>query len=306
MAKNELCQKNAMKNILFANDFSDTSEMALTYAVELSTKLKAKLTIVHIHDISALLANPTEIPYFPSTNGEYLEAQKKKMQEQLLSVALDKTKKLDVHFDAVEHTSVSLAITEKTEEFKTDLLIMGAHGKRQFQEFLIGSTTKSLITDCQCAVLVVPFGAKFHFPEKIVFASDLGDDNFEALHALVEFARNFDSKITVIHIATDYESFSLNKMNDFKKLLSSEINYSHLNFEFLLSNEINERLDDFIRENNIQLITMVEHENKGFFKRLFQKDHTKNMISLSEIPILCYNQKFLVKRSFKELEARIS
>jgi nucleotide-binding universal stress UspA family protein len=295
-----------MKNILFANDFSDTSEMALKYAVELSIKLKAKLTLVHIHDISALLANPTEIPYFPSTNGEYLEAQKKKMQEQLLFVAEDKAKQIDTHFDAIEHTSVSLAITEKTEEFKTDLLIMGAHGKRQFQEFLIGSTTKSVLTDCQCAILVIPFGAKFHLPEKIVFASDLGEDNFEALHALVEFARNFDSKITILHISTDYESFSLNKMNDFKKLLTTEINYSNLNFEFLLSNEINERLNEFITENNIQLITMVEHENKGFFKRLFQKDHAKNMISLAEIPILVYNQKFLVKRSFQEAEARIS
>ena len=295
-----------MKNILFANDFSDTSEMALKYAVEFSIKLKAKLTLVHVHDISALLANPTEIPYFPSTNGEYLEAQKKKMQEQLLFVAEDKAKQIDTHFDAIEHTSVSLAITEKTEEFKTDLLIMGAHGKRQFQEFLIGSNTKSVLTDCQCAVLVVPFGTHFHLPEKIVFASDLGDDNFEALHALVEFARIFNSKVTILHISTDYESFSLNKMNDFKKLLTTEINYSNINFEFLLSNEINERLDEFIRENNIQLITMVEHENKGFFKRLFQKDHAKSMISLAEIPILVYNQKYLVKSSFKEAEARIS
>lgn len=295
-----------MKNILFANDFSDTSEMALKYAVELSIKLKAKLTLVHIHDISALLANPTEIPYFPSTNGEYLEAQKKKMQEQLLFVAADRAKQIDTHFDAIEHTSVSLAITEKTEEFKTDLLIMGAHGKKQFQEFLIGSTTKSVLTDCLCAVLVIPFGTHFHLPENIVFASDLGDDNFEALHALVEFARSFDSKITILHVSTDFESFSLNKMNDFKKLLTTEINYSKLTFEFLLSNEINERMDEFIRENNIQLITMVEHENKGFFKRLFQKDHAKNMISLAEIPILVYNQKFLVKRSFQEAEARIS
>jgi hypothetical protein len=95
-------------------------------------------------------------------------------------------------------------------------------------------------------------------------------------------------------------------MNDFKKLLTTEINYSNINFEFLLSNEINERLDEFIRENNIQLITMVEHENKGFFKRLFQKDHAKSMISLAEIPILIYNQKFLVKRSFQEAEARVS
>jgi nucleotide-binding universal stress UspA family protein len=294
-----------MKNILFANDFSDTSEMSLKFAVELSLKLQAKLTLVHIHDISALLANPTEIPYFPSTNGEFLEVQKNKMREQMLFLAGEKAKQVDAHFDAIEHTSVSLAIIEKTEEFKTDLLIMGAHGRKQFQEFLIGSTTKSVISDCQCAVLVIPFGARFHHPEKIVFASDLGDDNFEALHALVEFSKNFDSKITILHVSTDYESFSLNTMNDFKKQLTNEINYPYLNFEFLLSNDINERIDGFIRENNIHLITMVEHENKGFFKRLFQKDHAKNMISLAEIPILVYNQKFLVKRSFKETEARI-
>jgi hypothetical protein len=84
------------------------------------------------------------------------------------------------------------------------------------------------------------------------------------------------------------------------------MNYKNLNIEFLLSNDINERLDEFIRDNNVQLITMVEHENKGFFKRLFQSDHVKNMISLSEIPILCYNQKYLVKSSFEEAEAKIN
>jgi nucleotide-binding universal stress UspA family protein len=263
-----------MKNILLANDFSDTSELALKYAVELSARLKAKLTVIHIHDISALITNPTEIPYFPNTNGEYLEAQKKKMNEQFLFVAGEKAKKIDIYFDAIEHTSVSMAIVEKTEECKSDLLVMGAHGKGKLQEFLLGSNTKSVIKDCQCAVLVVPFGARFSIPEKIVFASDLGDDNFEALHVLTK--------------------------------LSSEMNYTNLNFEFLLSNDINERLDEFIRDNNIQLITMVEHENKGFFKRLFQSDHVKNMISLSEIPILCYNQKYLVKSSFEEAEAKIN
>lgn len=295
-----------MKNILLANDFSDTSELALKYAVEFSAKLKAKLTVIHIHDISALIANPTEIPYFPNKNGEYLEAQKKKMNEQFLFVAGEKANHIDIYFDALEHTSVSMAIVEKTEECKTDLLVMGAHGKRKLQEFLLGSNTKSIIRECQCAVFVVPLGARFSIPEKIVFASDLGVDNFEALHVLTKFAKNFNSKIIILHIATDYESFSLNRMNDFKKQLSSEMNNTNLNFEFLLSNDINERLDEFIRDNNIQLITMVEHENKGFFKRLFQSDHVKNMISLSEIPILCYNQKYLVKSSFEEAEAKLN
>jgi nucleotide-binding universal stress UspA family protein len=296
----------AMKNILFANDFSDTSEMALTYAVEFSAKLKAKLTILHIHDISALLANPTEIPYFPSTNVEFLEVQKKKMEEQLLFVAGEKAKQIEIYFDAIEHTSVSMAIIEKTEECKTDLLVMGVKGNKKFQEFFLGNNTKSVITDCQCAVLVVPFGTHFQNPDKIVFASDFGDDNFEALHALSKLATNFNSKIVILHISTDYETFSLNKMNDFKKQLTSEIDYPNLSFEFLLSNDINKRLDEFINENNIQLITMVEHENKGFFRRLFESDHVKNMISLAKIPILCYNQKYLVKSSFEEAEAKLN
>lgn len=295
----------AMKNILFTDDFSDLTQMGLTYAIELSIKFKTRLTLLHIHDISALLANPTEIPYFPNTNGEFLEAQMKKMKEHFTSLTENKSKEIDVQFEAIEHTSVSIAIIEKTEELNTDLLIMGAHGKRQFQEFLIGSVTKSVITDCLCPVLVIPFGAKFHLPEKIVFASDLGNDNIEGLHALVDFCKIFDSKITIMHVATNYESFSMNTMNDFKKQIEVEINYSKVSFEFLLSDDINERLDEYIKENNIHMITMIEHENKGFFSRLFQKDHVKNMISHSEVPILCYNQKYLVKRSFNEVPLQL-
>ncbi len=296
---------NTMKNILFANDFTENSEIALKYAIQLCKKTKAKLYVIHVFDISALLANPTEIPYFPNVDGELLEAQKNKLKEQFLNIAQDDSKTIDVVFDSFEHTSVSMCIVEKAEAYKADLLIMGAHGKRQFLEFLIGSNTKSVISESSCPVFVVPTETEFHLPEKIIFASDISADNVEALHALVSIAKLFDAKISIIHVSTDYESFSLNRMNDFKKQITLEINYPKLSFEFLLSNDINERLDEYVKEHNINLIAMIEHEGKGFFARLFQTDHVKNMISLTQIPILCFNQKYLVKRSFLEAEAKM-
>ena len=294
-----------MKNIILANDFTENSEIAIKYAIQLCKKTKAKLFIIHVFDISAFLANPTEIPYFPNVDGELLEAQKNKLKEQFLNIAQDESISVDVVFDSFEHTSVSMCILEKVDQYTGDLLIMGAHGKRQFQEFLIGSNTKGVISECLCPVFVVPAEAQFHLPDKIMFASDIGTDNIEALHALVSVAELFEAKISVIHISTDYESFSLNRMNDFKKQITLEINYPKLNFEFLLSNDINERLDEYVRENSINLITMVEHENRGFFARIFQRDHVKNMISLTQIPLLCFNQKYLVKRSFSETEAKL-
>ncbi len=294
-----------MKNIILANDFSENSEIAIKFAVELCKKTKSRLFIIHVFDISALLANPTEIPYFPNVDGELLEAQKTKLKEQFLNIAQDDSNQIEVVFESFEHTSVSMCILEKVEHYKGDLLVMGAHGKRQFLEFLIGSNTKSVITDCLCPVFVVPAEAEFHLPDKIMFASDIGADNIEALHALVSVAELFEAKIFVIHISTDYESFSLNRMNDFKKQMTLEINYPKLNFEFLLSNDINDRLDEYVRENSINLITMVEHEDKSFFERLFKRDHVKNMISLTQIPLLCFNQKYLVKRSFSEAEAKL-
>jgi nucleotide-binding universal stress UspA family protein len=294
-----------MKNIVFANDLSDNSENSLKYAIMLSKKAKAKLVILHVFDISALLATPLEIPYLPNIDGQILEAQKNKMKEQFLFVAGSDSNEIDVTFDAIEHTSVSRCIAEKSEEFSADLLIMGTNGKKRFEEFLIGNNTKRVITENLCPTLVIPPECEFHLLDKIMFASDFAADNVEALHALVSFAELFDAKINVIHISTDYETFSLNRMNDFKKQISLEINYPKLNFEFLLSNDINERLDEYANENNVNIIAMIEHENKGFFTKIFQRDHVKNMISLTKIPLLCFNQKYLVKRSFSETEAKL-
>lgn len=294
-----------MKKIVFANDLTDNSEKSLKYAIMLCKRTKAKLLILHVFDISALIATPLEIPYLPNVDGQILEAQKNKMKEQFLFVAEGDAKEIEATFESMEHTSVSQCIKEKTDEFSADLLIMGTNGKRRFEEFLIGSNTKRTISDCLCPVLVIPSESEFHLPDKIMFASDIAPDNVEALHALVDFSEPFEAKINVVHITTDYETFSLNRMNDFKKQIGLEINYPKLNFEFLLSNDINERLEEYAIENNINVIVMIEHEDKGFFAKLFKRDHVKNMVSLTKIPLLCFNQKYLVKRSFSEAEAKL-
>lgn len=294
-----------MKKIVFANDLTDNSEKSLKYAIMLCKRTKAKLLILHVFDISALIATPLEIPYLPNVDGQILQAQKNKMKEQFLFVAEGDAKEIEATFESMEHTSVSQCIKEKTDEFSADLLIMGTNGKRRFEEILIGSNTKRTISDCLCPVLVIPSESEFHLPDKIMFASDIAPDNVEALHALVEFSEPFESKINVVHITTDYETFSLNRMNDFKKQIGLEINYPKLNFEFLLSNDINERLEEYAIENNINVIVMIEHEDKGFFAKLFKRDHVKNMVSLTKIPLLCFNQKYLVKRSFSEAEAKL-
>ncbi|MFM7683914.1 MAG: hypothetical protein ACKO7P_14405, partial [Bacteroidota bacterium] len=62
-----------------------------------------------------------------------LDAKKKKMQEQLLFVAGVQAKQIDTYFEPIEHTFVSLAITEKRKNSKR-ICSLWFLVKRSFQD----------------------------------------------------------------------------------------------------------------------------------------------------------------------------
>ena len=134
--------------ILLPIDFSDASEAAADYALNLAKKDKALLQVVHVLNINNDIAS-----FFASTGVEDLMAEaenslKKFQARYLKGYANIKTDILT----GIPHKEV-VAFAKKN---KSDLVVIGSHGKGSVDRFLVGSNTERVLRKAGCPVLVVP------------------------------------------------------------------------------------------------------------------------------------------------------
>lgn len=139
------------ERILCPIDFSETSEHALRYAIDLASRLGADVRLVHAYQLptyalpdGALLARPDFV--------EELTTELQKQLDQLIRRYSD-------HGVALEGTIVEgLAFQEINriaEEEKADMIIMGTHGRTGIEHLLLGSVAERVVRTAKIPVLTV-------------------------------------------------------------------------------------------------------------------------------------------------------
>jgi len=145
-----------IKKILFATDFSTTSEAALKYATALARDSGAMLLIVHAEEpMPPLVAGEVYMLMSTFPNPE-------------LQILLDKVVPSD---DSVrcEHRLLTGMpadeIVRFAEEENVDLIVMGTHGRTGLRRLLLGSTAEAVLRRAPCPVLT--FKQTDHVPAEV-------------------------------------------------------------------------------------------------------------------------------------------
>ena len=137
-------------NILVAIDGSDAGQRALARAVEEAKIWNAKLHVVYVVEsglFSSLPAdNTVEIMF------RVLEKEGKEALEKARSFATEKGVAATTHIKQGHAGSeiVTLALKEKS-----DLIVVGSHGKSQADRLLIGSVSTFVVTHSKATTMVV-------------------------------------------------------------------------------------------------------------------------------------------------------
>jgi len=120
-----------LNKILCPVDFSECSYYALKYAVDLCSKFKADIHIVHV------------LPGFPLCSVPYSFDEK---------VPTDIT----CHWDILEEDiQPFLGIVDYANEKEIDLIVISTHGCGGLRHSLFGSTTERVIRKSPCPVMTV-------------------------------------------------------------------------------------------------------------------------------------------------------
>ncbi len=271
-------------NILLPTDFSAPALNALNFAIDICNKTNAKLHVLHIKHIPVLDAS------FPAETYQlYLDEIEKTTSEGLQNLENDVLKKSNVKYEL--NTAIGFVNDEVQAYVKnnnTDLVVMGTKGASGLQEILIGSNTASVVGKSEVPVFVIPPSAVHADFKHILYSTDYNEPEFPSVSRLVYFAELYKSKITVLHVKTDFDLYFNSERNFFVRN-KSNITYPDITVVNMEKTETSDAINKYVDEKGVDMVVLAKH-NRSWFDRLFHRSFSKQMTYHTKVPLLVLNK----------------
>lgn len=280
-----------MNTILFPTDFSPNADNALNYAVEIARKIKGNLVLFHAYSVQLIDPNmPAEI---------YLSAYQE--EEKSAKVNLDELSKriIDSNKDSegknlftteaiVSQGLVVDEVLSVAKDFKADLIIMGTHGATGITELILGSNAASIIENSPVPVLAIPQNAVFKDISNIVYAYDDIKSGLPSFQRLLEFARIYDSEITLLHIIESKNNTEEFNKKEFEKVKQTS-DYPKIKLELVKEEKVLEGINDYINSTDVDVLAMAIRK-RSLLDKIFNRSLTKKMAYHTKIPLLALHK----------------
>ena len=139
-----------IRKILVPYDFSQHSEHALDWAIELAEKWQARLELMHVVHIL-----PHAVALSDNVYARVEQQQLASAQESLEAIRAKKTEGTTVRLDCrVRRGMPSQGICDEATAQKADLIVMSSHGRTGLSHVLVGSVAEWVTRYAPCPVLV--------------------------------------------------------------------------------------------------------------------------------------------------------
>jgi nucleotide-binding universal stress UspA family protein len=271
-----------MKTILCPTDFSKNSENAVNYAVQLARMYKGKIILTHSYETPVIYTDITV-----STIQLDFDAFKKAASNQLKKFYAKISESVkDVPFELVIQQGLpSARIVEIAIEKKADIIVMASTATTQVQRFLLGSNAQRILRDAPCLVLMIPPKAKFTGFKKIVFSTDLSDENLTASMQVVEFAKMFRSEMIFLNIDNKTLVHDETDLDKVTKRIKQFISYPKMRGYVCTDLNIADGITYFLKHHNADCLAMATHHRK-FIQAITNPSVTKRVAYSTDIPLL--------------------
>jgi len=144
----------ALTRILAPTDFSDTSAIALRYAVALAEAFRGQLHLLHVVERRVEQQWAAELAAVAALDID-AEARAKADAELATLLTRDERSRFDARL--VSRTGTPFVeIVRYAQHEDIDLIVMGTHGRGAIAHLLIGSVAENVVRKARCPVLTVP------------------------------------------------------------------------------------------------------------------------------------------------------
>jgi len=138
--------------ILFATDFSESSEHAFEYALELAQKFNSRLTVLHV------INEPVDLRgfYVPHVSFENLEKEIEEGAQQMMEKFCKSHLAEFGNYESVIATGIPFEeILKYSETHQVAFIVLGTQGRSGIDHLLFGSTAERVVRKALCPVVTV-------------------------------------------------------------------------------------------------------------------------------------------------------
>jgi nucleotide-binding universal stress UspA family protein len=202
--------KISFKNILFLTDFTEASQSALAYALGLAKHYNA--TVYPAHSCDPVILTETASP-------DILDEVEENSRRSLQALAKENGISGPTLF---ARGPLGPAVSRWITEHGIDLIVMGTHGRKGLQHFLMGSVAEAIFREATCPVLTVgphvTLRPYHDFKvESILFPTDLGEHAEFASQYALSAAEESNADLTLMHVISLDAAFQ----NDRERLVGT-------------------------------------------------------------------------------------
>ena len=189
----------ALRNILFATDFSDVSRAALPFALELARCYAGKVFLTHVVPYDPYLSVPLEP--IPVDVDLFWNREKQNMADFVASSQFGDV----AHEEIMQRGELWAVISDVIRRKEIDLVVLGTHGRHGFTKVVLGSGAEKIYRHAKCPVLTIGPGvagksAAGWTPKHILFATDFSDTSLNALPHALSLAKEKQATLTFLHL----------------------------------------------------------------------------------------------------------
>ena len=271
-----------MKTILCPTDFSSGAVTAAEYACAISEKLNTRVILFHAYEEPVQVSDGSVsiLEDIKSTIQTSAEKQIKALGEKLQK-KFPKCKITTMISQGSGHGE-TVAVARNLD---ADLIVMGTTGSNRIERFLIGSTTARVLKDAGCPVVCVPKGVKYEEIKKIVFATDLQNDNISAAITISPFAMKFGAEIIFVFVDDKHLMHNEKDIFNMTHKIKSRVKYPKISGYVANNPNIAEGIETFAKKYRADLLVMLAHD-KNLSDSMLQKSYTKALSNKISMPLL--------------------
>jgi nucleotide-binding universal stress UspA family protein len=272
-----------MKRILIPTDFTKYADEAIEVGAQIAKKHGYEIVLIHMLELPGqmndAIKGETSIPevmLFKRKADETLRNIKNRPY--LADVQVTEVVRLDGAYNGINNYIKQNPI---------DLIVMGSHGTSGIDEIFIGSNTEKVVRLSEIPVLVIKSKNEDFNVKNMVFASDFSTEIKKPFAKALEFARLFESKLSLVLICTPNSFKSTSAATKIMTDFVADFDMPEHTMEIYNESNIEKGIINYSNEKNADLIAFCTH-GRTALNHFFTGSISEDLVNHAKKPVLTF------------------
>ncbi|MCB0380619.1 MAG: universal stress protein [Flavobacteriales bacterium] len=188
-----------IKDILVPTDFSKCSVSAVKVAAQLAKKLDATIHLLHVIETPVVAYDAGMVNFESLPQAMFMKELADDNMKSLLNEGFLQGISVE---SKIEYDAIYTRINHYVEKNDIQLIVMGSHGAKGFNEIVLGSNAERVVRYSSCPVLTIKQDDSNFDVKNIVVASDFNSEADEMFKGFKQFTSLFKAKLHLIRVNT--------------------------------------------------------------------------------------------------------